>query len=194
MKKLVLVLLACMVCFGAGLNAQSQKKMVGKSLNTPFSDKKYKSNKEYFRAVGNAESVKEATALDKARAAARAQIAEEAETAVRRVTERYVQENEMGNDMDYVASFEGLTRTATQNVLRGVVEMDSEVFVKTIKDGGDKKYVYNAYVALELNRDELKKQIENTAMKDERLRVKFDKSKFEETFNKELEASKELEW
>lgn len=194
MKKLALVLLACIVCFGMSVNAQSNKKMVGKSINTPFSERKYKSDKEYFRAVGNSESVKEATALDKARAAARAQIAEEAETAVRRVTERYVQENEVDNDMDYVASFEGLTRTATQNVLRGVTEINSEVFVKTIKDGKEKKYVYNAYVALELNRNELKKQIENSAMKDEKLKIKFDKSKFEETFNKELEASKELEW
>lgn len=148
-------------------------------ISIPCSDKG-KSDKNYYRADASAKSSDMSLSREKALSAAKARLASLIQTQIKSVTDRYVNETEVGDKSDYEQKFENLTREVVNQTLADITVACEKNFQET--DGK-----YTTYVAVELDKETILNKTHNSVSKDEKLRVDYDKKKFEEIFNQEME-------
>ncbi|GAA4825887.1 hypothetical protein GCM10023331_08130 [Algivirga pacifica] len=168
--------------------AQRKRKTIGKKMDTPFSQKRYKTDKKAFRAIGNGKSRKERSAMLKARTDAQRKLAEEMKAVVKTVTEEYMKEYEVGDTYEFQSMMENKTIVAAKASISGASEMDSEVYTIKQKKNGEKFILFNAYVVLEMDKETFKQKLNNEVMKEKKNEVEFSKEKFNEIFDKEMES------
>jgi hypothetical protein len=189
MKKLqplrLLVLLALVVASATSFNScRSKKKAVdysslGREVVTPCSDNEFHSNRTHFRGTGIGEGVNLASARRKASLDANAMLAASINRTIKSVTDRYTQDITVGNANEFAEKFEDLTRSVVNQELNNVANVCQQMFEKEGK--------FTVYTAVEVGKEELVKNISNTIGRDERLRLDYDKMKFEQIFNEEME-------
>lgn len=173
--------------------AQSRKDVTGKKSKTPFSQNRYKSDRKYFRAVGNAESSKVRSAEQKARVNAMGLLADQVETIVKKVTTDYMKEVEVGNSMDFQTKFESMVMTVTNQVMTGATEKDSQLYTKKKKlkkrneEGKKKIIVYNFYVVMQANKDQLLAAINAAATTNQDLTADYNQAVFQKLFDAEMD-------
>lgn len=189
MKKTVLIILTFFVVSIINIDAQSQNKMRGKKVDVPGTKtiRKTESDKNYYRAVGNALSTRESSAKIKAMMQAKRIISEEINQSVKSLTETYTNETEVGDQAEFEQSMESLTSVATKNVLSGVTTAGYEMYYKK------KNKKYNAYVLLEVKKEDIKNALLDNISKDDKLKVQFDKEKFKKVFDAEMEKLEDAE-
>ena len=139
-----------------------------------------RSDKDYFRADASAGSQDMNLSREKAMSAAKQRLAGLINTKIKSVTDRYVNETEFGQDSQFEAKFENLTREVVNQTLVDVAVNCEETFQET-------NGKYTTYIAIEVSKEAMLNGINNTLSKNQKLQVDYDKKKFEEIFNKEME-------
>ncbi len=152
---------------------------LGTELILPCSDEEYHSDMSHFRGTGMAEGVNLASTRRRANLDANAALAASVNRTIKSVTDRYSQDITVGDVNEYNEKFEDLTRSVVNQTLNNVATVCSRTFENDGK--------YNVYVAVEVAKDELLNNISSRISRDERLRLDYDKMKFENIFNEEME-------
>ena len=196
MNMLVRNLFFMLVILGAATSMQScgvsKTKAFGKEVKVPLSQNKYKSDKKAFRARGNAESFNQGFAERTSITRARAELAAQIETKVKTVTEDYSKQY-MTEDIassTFVEDVTSNTRSIVNQVINNSTPVASETLVKKQKNPSTRKkdLLYNVYTVVELNKDEIQKKLDAALRNDRRLKDLYEKEKFMEVFDKEMEA------
>ena len=93
-------------------------------------------------------------------------------------------EREISEASEFEQKFENLTREVADETLQNIVVSCEKASVLDSKK-------YRAFVAIEVNKKELLEGISNKLSKNAKLQVDYDKKKFEEIFNQEMEKMAE---
>jgi len=148
---------------------------------TPCSDDEFHSDAKFFRGAGIGNSQDQATAKSKANLDAARNLAASINRTLKSVTDRYTNERQIGENSEFEQKFEEMTRDVVNQEMNNV----STVCSKTFQDPKDKKY--KVYMALEVAKDELLNNIKDKISKDQKLQLDYDKQKFENIFNEEMD-------
>jgi IS4 transposase len=100
------------------------------------------------------------------------------------VTDRYVNEREFGDNSEFEQKFENLTREVADENLNNIVVICDKASVLD-----DKKY--RAFVAIEVTKEDIMNGIDRKLTNNQKLQVDYDKKKFEEIFNQEMDKMAE---
>jgi len=152
---------------------------LGTEVNTPCSDNEFHSDMTHFRGTGIGEGTNLASARRKANLDANAMLAASINRTIKSVTDRYTQDITVGDANEFAEKFEDLTRSVVNQVLNNVSTVCNKTFEKEGK--------YSVYMAVEVGKDDLLNNVSSQISRDERLRLDYDKMKFEEIFNEEME-------
>ena len=139
-----------------------------------------RSDKNFFRADAQATSQDMSLSREKALTASKQRVAGLINTKIKSVTDRYVNETEVGTNSDFEQKFENLTREVVNQTLVDI----SIVCEKNFQEATGK---YTTYIAIEISKDVMLNGIDKGITKDQKLRVDYDKMKFEQIFNEEME-------
>jgi len=184
MKKVLLIpafLIAALVMIQSCGSSKKLSKTQGRTeITTPFSESKYKSDKDHFRAKNYGKSPDLATAKKIAMQNAKTEIAGNITTTIKAVTDNYTNQRTVGDQQEFENKFEEMSRSVVHQELNEIKVMEEKTF--QLQDG---KYEY--WVAIEISKDALLNGINDRISKDKKLQLDYDKHKYEETFNKEME-------
>jgi len=139
-----------------------------------------RSDKEFFRADNSSSSQNMSLSREKALTMAKQRLSGLIETHIKSVTDRYVNEYEVGDRMDFSGKFENLTREVINQSLIDI----AIICEKTFQENDGK---YTTYIAIEVNKETLFNGYDSYVSRDEKIQVDYDKMKFEEIFNEEME-------
>jgi hypothetical protein len=157
----------------------AEKSEVGQILEDLPCEKDGRSDKNHFRAFSMATSSDLSLSKEKALLLAKQRLVTLIESNTKSVTDRYVNEREVGSASEFEQKFENLTREVADHTISNIVVSCEKSSVLA-----DRKY--RSFVAIEVNKDELLNQMNDRISKDARLQVDYDKMKFEEIFNQEM--------
>lgn len=172
----------------------AEKKVVTKSdrkqIKMPFSD--FKSDKKAFRAVGIQSSPDVSFAIEMAGNDARQKLAAQINSFVRNVSEDFsgqFAKSQYGTvDRDFYAKMEALGYNIVQQHLNNALIIGDEVYEVTNKQTG---IVYEAHVAVELNRDDFENAYGNGVKEliktDDKMETDFRLEQFKNTFEKQMD-------
>ncbi len=163
-------------CFGLKKEILAQR---DETLVLPCHGVEFSSDRHYFRATGTATNPNLRTAQRMARLDANANLASSISVTVQSVTERYITEVRVGDDIESNERFEDIIRSIAEQELSNVEIICSE----TDFDNGR----YTVYIAVEKPRGDIVNNIEKDIDKEEGSELLFEKKKFEEIFNEEME-------
>lgn len=138
-----------------------------------------KSDDNYFRADASAESMNLQASREKALTNARQRLAGLISTKVKAVNDRYMQDVTVGKNSEYEEKYESLTREVINQQLVGV-----KVTCEKPMQTADGKY--QTFIALELKKEDLLKGIGDKITNNQKLKVDYDKMKYEKIFNEEM--------
>jgi hypothetical protein len=150
---------------------------VRKEIVTPC---QVNSDKDHFRAANMATSADLSLSKEKALLLAKQRLASLINTQIKAVTDRYVNEREFGQGSEFEQKFENLTREVVDQRL-------SEVNIICEKSYQTQEGKYQTYIAIEVNKDALLNGIENGISQDKKLQIDYDKMKFQQIFNEEMD-------
>ncbi len=151
---------------------------LGKEISIPCSDVDFHSDQKFFRGTGTGTSQDMSTAKNKASIDANSNLAGSINRTIKTVTDRYTNDRQIGANSEFEQKFEQLTRDIVSQELNNVSTVCSKSY--TI----DGKFSF--YVAVEVAKDELLNKIKDKISKDQKLQLDYDKQKFENIFNEEM--------
>ena len=158
----------------------SAKSEVGKILEEVPCENAGKSDKKFFRASSLATSSDLQLAKEKALLLAKQRLVTLINSNTKSVTDRYVNEREFGDAAEFEQKFENLTREVADETLTNIVVSCEKASVLD-----DKKY--RAFVSIEVSRDDVLTGIDKRVSRDQKIMIDYDKKKFEEIFDQEME-------
>ncbi|MEM9857845.1 MAG: LPP20 family lipoprotein [Bacteroidota bacterium] len=186
-----ILLLSCVVLCGMLLVAGCSKKLKHtdnkfKKIDQPFDEKKYYSDKKYYRSTGQGKALDLTVAKRIAETNARQAIASQIEVKVKSVGEQFLQNREITNKLETTSKYEDITRTVINETLTQVKIIGQESFQN--QKGGSGEYIH--YVAMEMPTTAVADNLSQKISSDESLKQDFDLQKFREIYEKELEDFK----
>ena len=149
-------------------------------ITTPFDSKEYRSDEENFRSKQSGKSPDLATAKKIAYQNARAEMAANINATVKRVTDQYTNQRTVGNTQEFENKFEELSREVVNLEMSNVKELGQ----KTFQDPSDKAYI--VWIALEANKKGVFDKIDAKISSDSKLKLDYDKQKFQQIFDSEM--------
>lgn len=149
-------------------------------ITVPFSTKEYFSDAENFRAKSSGNSPDLQTAKKIAMQNAKSEMAGLIQTTVKKVTDQYTQQRTVGNATEFNNKFEELAREVTNQELVDVKVIGEKLFKEP-----NNSYTY--WVAIEANKQTVMNGIQKGIANNQKLAQDYDKKKFEEIFNAEME-------
>jgi len=152
----------------------------GKEINVPCNDDEFHTDAKYFRGTGNGISSDLSTAKSKARIDAQTNLSRSISTTMKSVADRYVNERQVGDASEFEQKFEQMTREVINQELNNVEVACSKTL--QMKDGK-----YQVFQALQVPKDQVLNNIKDRISKDQKLQLDYDKMKFEQVFNEEME-------
>ncbi len=170
-------------------SCKSKKKVtsnseVGQVLEDLPCEKDGRSDKNYYRAFSMATSSDLSLSKEKALLLAKQRLVTLIESTTKSVTDRYANEREMGDAAEFEQKFENLTREVANETISNIVVACEKSSVLP-----DKKY--RSFVAIEVNKEELLNGMNDKISADSKLQMDYDKKKYEEIFNQEMEKMAE---
>jgi hypothetical protein len=185
MKKLSFLPVLLLLLVLAVLPACRAKKDIAKTtgatkIEVPLSGKEFNSDEEYFRATASGKSPNLETAKKIAENNAKSRLAGLIQTTVKKVTDNYTNQRSIGDRQEYSNKFEEMTREVVNQKLFDVKIIKEEIYKEA-----DNSYTY--WVAIEASKEAILNGINSSISKNEKLRQDYDKMKFEETFNQEMD-------
>ncbi|MDR1225818.1 MAG: hypothetical protein LBK47_02835 [Prevotellaceae bacterium] len=149
-----------------------------REVSVPCDDQR--TDKEFFRGQGVAQSRDLNTAREKARMAANTALAGGISTLIKQVAERYV--NDAGQKpSDYSETFESLSKQVVSQQISNVSVACNKTF--QTQDG-----MYKVYMAVEANKNEVFQALERGAEANKKLETIFNREKFRKNFDDEMAA------
>lgn len=186
MKSQILFLAACsLILMGSFSSCKSKKKVSAKSEigeiieELPCEDKG-KSNRNFFRASAMSTSSDLSLAKEKALLLAKQRLVTLINSNTKSVTDRYVNEREIGDAAEFEQKFENMTREVADETINNIVVTCEKASVTQ-----DEKY--HGFVAIEVHRDDVLNKIDRRISNDDKLQLDYDKQKFQEIFEEEME-------
>ncbi len=149
-------------------------------ISVPFSGKEYRSDEDAFRSKQSGRSPDQATSKKIAYQNARAEMAANINAIVKRVTDQYTNQRTVGNKQEFENKFEELSREVVNLQMSNVKEIGEKIF----QDPSDKSYTY--WIALEANKKEVFDKIDAKISSDAKLKLDYDKQKFQSIFDAEM--------
>lgn len=168
-----------MASCGGSKKAATTDNSMGTEINVPCSDVEFHSDAKFFRGTGMGTSQDLSTAKRKASLDANTNLAASINRTLKSVTDRYTNERTFNDASEFEEKFEQLSRDVVNQELNNVSTVCSKTFNKDGK--------YNVYVAVEVAKDELLNNIKDRISKDQKLQLDYDKMKFEQIFNEEMD-------
>jgi hypothetical protein len=160
-----------------------QKETGAIKLSIPFSSDQYKSDYDYFRKTASGNSPDLQYAKELALLNAKAGMTADITSLIQRVFDQYKNQRTIQNKTEFELKAEQQTVEAVSAMLSNVKDLGEEV-MKEI-DG-----TYTYFVAIEVSKDEAFKQIDSKFSSDDKLQLEYDKHKFQEIFNSEMDKLK----
>lgn len=190
MKNQVTKLLSAVVLLGgmASVTVACKSKKVtpieeqtgAKEITVPFSGKDYETNKESFRARSSGNSLDMITAKKIALQNAKSEMAGMIQTTMKKVTEQYTNQRQIGTNQEFSNKFEELAREVTNQTLTDVAVIGEKIFKET-------NNTYTYWVAIEANKKTVLEGMDKAIGQNQKIAQDYDKKKFEEIFNAEME-------
>jgi len=162
-----------------GGSKKASDSSLGKEVNIPCSDEEFHSDAKYFRGTGSGISQDLSTAKSKARLDANTNLSRSINTTLKAVADRYVNERQIGEASEFEQKFEQMSREVVNQQLNNVETPCS----KTLQKDGK----YNVFTALQVPKDQVLNNIKDKISKDQKLQLDYDKMKFEQVFNEEMD-------
>lgn len=163
---------------GGSKKTTSNKNVMGDEVTTPCSDNEYQTDAKTFRGTGIGISQDQGTAKTKARLDANRNLAEGINVKIKAVTDRYTNELEVGQASEFERKFEDLTRQVINQEMNNVAVVCQKMFSKDGK--------FTCYMATAVDKDQILNNIKDKISKDAKLKLDYDKMKFEQVFNDEM--------
>lgn len=145
-------------------------------VSIPFSSKEYKTDKDNFRATLSGKSPDMTTAKKIAMLNAKNEMASNIQATIKKVSENYTKQITVGNKTDFENKFEELQREVVSQKMTDVKIAGEKIFKQP--DGS-----YEYWICLEMPKD----AIINGISSSEKNKVDYDKKKYEEIFNQEMQ-------
>lgn len=177
---LIFSITAILIVAGCKGPKKLEKTTGAQEITVPFSESKYKSDKDYFRAKQMGKSPDLATSRKIALQNSKAELAGNIKALVKRVTDQYTNQRTIGNKQDFENKFEELSREVVDQTLNDVKLIDEKIFKE--EDGS-----YSYWAAIEVSKQTILDGVSNKISKNEKLQLDYDKKKFEDVFNSEME-------
>lgn len=171
MKRLTILLVAAMLPSYPLIEAKIRKVLCQKEAT---------SNKRFFRAHGIGKGMTLQIAMDKARLQAKSVMATQINTVIKKVTDNYTVERSVTNAAEYAEKFESMVREVVNQKLKNIVTVCEEQIVN--KDGS-----YSAFVAIEMDRDELLDELNYDIAANSSLREQYDADLYKKIYLKEMD-------
>ncbi len=149
-------------------------------ISVPFSSKEYYSDKDNFRAKSSGNSVDLQTSKKIAMQNAKSEMAGLIQTTIKKVTDQYTQQRQIGNQQEFNNKFEELAREVTNQQLTDIAVIGEKLFKEP-------NGTYTYWIALEANKQVVLNGIEKSVSNQKKLEQDYDKKKFEEIFNSEMD-------
>ena len=130
-----------------------------------------KSDKNHFRASATAKSADLNAAKQKAMLNAKQELASRIESTIKSVTENYINEMDAAGKSEFEQSYQSLTKDVVNQKLNNVTVLCEKYFQS---EGGG----YEAFVAIEMNKEDVVSSAESAISKDKKLEVMYDREKF----------------
>jgi hypothetical protein len=157
-----------------------QKETGAIKLSIPFSSEQYKSDKDHFRKTASGNSPDMQYAKELALLNAKTGMTADISSLVQRVFDLYKNQRTIQNKSEFELKAEQQTVEAVREMIANVKDLGEEVMKEA-----DGSYTY--YVAIEVSKDEVFKQIDSKISSDDKLQLDYDKYKFQEIYNREME-------
>jgi hypothetical protein len=148
-------------------------------ISVPFSTKEYRTDENAYRAKQMGKSPDLATAKKIAFQNAKSEMASNIQSMIKRVTDQYTNQRSVGNAQEYENKFEELAREVVNLQLSNVTEIGEKIFQET-----DKSYTY--WIAIEANKKDVFDKIDQKISSDAKLKLDYDKQKFQQIFDGEM--------
>lgn len=149
-------------------------------ISAPFSDSKYKTDKDFFRAKNTGKSIDLATSKKIALQNAKSELAGNIQSTMKAVIDQYTNSSKVDDKENFENKFEELSRDVVNQTLSDVRIMDEKIFKEV-----DGRYSY--WVAIETSKQSILEGVTAKVSKNEKLQLDYDKKKFEEVFNSEMD-------
>lgn len=156
-----------------------QKETGAIEITVPFSSKEYRSDESTFRAKQVGKSPDLATAKKIAFQNARAEMAANINAMVKRVTDQYTNQRTVGNAQEFENKFEELSREVVNLEMSNVREIGEKIFKES--DGA-----YTYWIAIEATKKDVLDKIDSKISSDAKLKLDYDKMKFQQIFDAEM--------
>lgn len=162
----------------------SAKSEIGDIIEELPCENKGRSDKNYFRASAMSTSSDLSLAKEKALLQAKQRLVTLINSNTKSVTDRYVNEREIGDAAEFEQKFENMTREVADETINNIVVICEKA---SVMDNGK----YHGFVAIEVHRDDVLNGIQDRISNDAKLQLDYDKKKFQEIFEEEMEQMSE---
>ena len=98
---------------------------------------------------------------------------------VKRVTDQYTNQRTVGNTQEFENKFEELSREVVNQEMANVKEIGEKIFKEP--DGS-----FSYWIAIEANKKEVFEKIDSKISADAKLKLDYDKMKFQQIFDAEM--------
>lgn len=156
-----------------------QKETGAVEITVPFSGKEFRTDENTFRAKQVGRSPDIATAKKIAFQNARGEMAGNINAVVKRVTDQYTNQRTVGNTQEFENKFEELSREVVNLEMSNVKEIGEKIFKEA-----DGSYTY--WIAIEADKKEIFEKIDSRISSDAKLKLDYDKQKFQQIFDAEM--------
>ena len=178
---LLIPAIAVLSLAGCKSKKQSIQKATGDvEITLPFSSKEYRSDADHFRAKQVGKSPDLATAKKIAFQNAKSEMAANINSTIKRVTDQYTNQRTVGNTQEFENKFEELAREVVNLEMSNVKEIGE----KTFQSQDDKGYSY--WIAIEAGKKEVFEKLDARISNDSKLKLDYDKQKFQNIFDAEM--------
>lgn len=160
------------------------KNAMGKIIDDMPCTKEGHSDNKFFRASSMATSTDLQLSKEKALLLAKQRLVTLIQSTTKSVTDRYINERGFSNVSEVESKFENMTREVANQTLSNIVVTCEK---SSIMDDGK----YNSFIAIEVDRDDIKNGLDRKLSNDKKLQIDYDKKKFEEIFDQEMDKMKE---
>jgi hypothetical protein len=161
-----------------------QKETGAVEISVPFSTKEFRSDENNFRSKQVGKSPDIATAKKIAFQNAKAEMAGNINSTVKRVTDQYTNQRTVGNTQEFENKFEELAREVVNMEMSNVKEIGEKIFKEP--DGA-----YSYWIAIEANKKDVFDKLDAKISSDAKLKLDYDKQKFQQIFDAEMKKMAE---
>ena len=156
-----------------------QKETGAVEISVPFSSKEYRSDEDNFRAKQVGKSPDLATAKKIAFQNAKSEMAANINSTIKRVTDQYTNQRTVGNTQEFENKFEELAREVVNLEISNVREIGEKIFKET--DGS-----FSYWIAIEAAKKTIFEKLDSKISNDAKLKLDYDKQKFQSIFDAEM--------